>query len=119
MEAQEPLLLAIWRRCSEVAAEHNISYVLSIQPLNTTNKLTHPLRQSTLSAAGTVVAIIAATLILRITNAIAAASVSAATSRARKYTVHSPKVPEPYTTVDIPSVKVSGSSVMLQLLASS
>ncbi|UZP37523.1 hypothetical protein NXS19_005339 [Fusarium pseudograminearum] len=93
MEDQEPLLLAVWRRCSEMAAEHNIS-------------------QSTLSAAGTVIAIIAATLILRITNAIAAASVSAATSRPRKYTVPSPKVPEPHTTVDITSVKVSGSSAV-------
>ncbi|KAM0286329.1 hypothetical protein ACHAO9_008258 [Fusarium lateritium] len=92
-QEQEPLLLKVWRLCSEFAAEHNIS-------------------QSTVSAVGTVVAVLVATLILRLTNAIAVASISAATARPRKYTVPAPKAPEPRTTVDVPSVKVSGSSAV-------
>ncbi|KAF4982530.1 hypothetical protein FDECE_17494 [Fusarium decemcellulare] len=92
-QPQEPWILTAWRWCSQFADEHNIS-------------------QSTFSAIASVVAIVFTTLLIRLANAAAAASVSAATGRPRRYTVPAPKIPEPYTTVDVPSVKVSGSSAV-------
>ncbi|KAI8682948.1 hypothetical protein LRP88_05084 [Fusarium phalaenopsidis] len=93
MEHQEPFILTAWRRFNELAAEYNIS-------------------QNTLSAIATGSAIVFTFLLIRITNAIAKASVSAATGRPRRYTVPAPKIPEPRTYVDAPSVKVSGSSAV-------
>ncbi|KAJ4310166.1 Meiotic Sister-Chromatid recombination aldehyde dehydrogenase [Fusarium piperis] len=93
MEHQEPFILTAWRRCNQFAAEYNIS-------------------QNTFSAIATVAAILFTVLLIRITNAIANASVSAATGRPRRYTVPAPKIPEPRTYVDVPSVKVSGSSAV-------
>ncbi|RSL73156.1 hypothetical protein CEP54_000455 [Fusarium duplospermum] len=93
MGHQEPFVLTAWRRCTELAAEYNIS-------------------QNTFSAIATGTAIVFTLLLIRITNAIANASVSAATGRPRRYTVPAPKIPEPRTYVDVPSVKVSGSSAV-------
>ncbi|KAI8722241.1 hypothetical protein NCS52_00367600 [Fusarium sp. LHS14.1] len=93
MDQQEPFILAAWRRFNELAAEYNIS-------------------QNTLSAIASGTAILFTVLLIRITNAIAKASVSAATGRPRRYTVPAPKIPEPRTYVDAPSVKVSGSSAV-------
>ncbi|EEU46824.1 uncharacterized protein NECHADRAFT_36647 [Fusarium vanettenii 77-13-4] len=93
MDQQEPFILTAWRRFNELAAEYNIS-------------------QNTLSAIASGTAILFTVLLIRITNAIAKASVSAATGRPRRYTVPAPKIPEPRTYVDVPSVKVSGSSAV-------
>ncbi|KAM5346745.1 hypothetical protein ACJ41O_009750 [Fusarium nematophilum] len=94
MDPQEPMILTAWRWCSQFATER----------LN--------LSQSTFSAIVSFVAVVFTILIIRFANAVAAASVSAATGRPRRYTVPPPKIPEPYTTVDVPSVKVSGSSAV-------